>query len=102
VNTLRPTPRHFTPAEINALVEDFDRSTRVIDLQRRYTIEVERVPTLTRLREYTARDLCSFDADPSSQWHVIGRGESPQDAVLDVLDRLADLYERIDAERRRS
>jgi hypothetical protein len=69
------------------------RSTPVIDLQRRYKIEVERQPTLHRLSEYTARDLLSFDADPSSRWHVIGSGTSPQAAVLDLLDKLTEFRE---------
>lgn len=67
-----------------------DRSTRVIDLQQSRRIEVEREPLLGRMVSYVARDLISFDPDPESRWHVIGRGDSPQDATLDLLDQLAE------------
>lgn len=92
------TPHALTDAEINALVDHGlmpaairDRSARVIDLQRRMKIEVERAPTLHRLSEYTARDLITFDPDPEMRWHVIGSGTSPQAAVLDLLDKLTEL-----------
>lgn len=64
------------------------RSTPVIDLQRRYKIDVEPCHG----GGYQAIDLNSYDGAPDSSLRArtIGYGTTPQAAILDLLDQLAE------------
>lgn len=65
------------------------KSARIIDLQRRYDIAVNQLPTLFRLEEWEAYDRVTFDHDPNSRWHIKGRAHSSTDAVGDLLEKIA-------------
>lgn len=65
------------------------KASRIIDLQRRYDIALNRVPTLYRFGEqWEAIDRVTFDHDPTSRWHIVGRGSSTQEATSDLLEKL--------------
>jgi hypothetical protein len=91
---LRPTPQHATDAEVHGyweLATALMRATNpemFIDLQRRYEIKTERRPSLLRLPEWQAIDALSFDPEPGATHHVIGVGETEQDARMDLLEKL--------------
>lgn len=62
--------------------------TYVLDLQRKYAFEITR-HGLDRRPEFHCVDMLTFDPDPDSRWHLIGKGETEGDAKLDLLERIA-------------
>lgn len=61
----------------------------VIDLTRPIELEVKPCACPRGCR-FEARDLRSFDDDPSSRWHIIGRGDDEQEARVECLQQIAD------------
>jgi hypothetical protein len=66
-------------------------SASIIDLRRRYDIAVNRLPTLFRQEQWEAIDRVTFDHDPESRWHIVGRGEGPAGSTEAVQDLLAQI-----------
>jgi hypothetical protein len=95
------TPNHCSDDTINQLWEGgpilpnvlnpetmFSGATdRLIDLHRKYDFEYTRFPS--RPGSWVCRDLITFDPDPESQWHIIGYGDTREQALLDVLEQIA-------------
>jgi hypothetical protein len=65
---------------------------RLIDLHRKYDFEYTRFPS--RPGSWVCRDLITFDPDPESQWHIIGYGDTREQALLDVLEQIASVVAR--------
>lgn len=64
----------------------------VIDLTAEYDIEVVRC-SCPRGCKFEARDLKSFDFDPTAKWHIVGNGDTDPEARADLLQKLADAKE---------
>lgn len=60
----------------------------VIDLRRKYIFQFERLG-LDRLPEFRCIDVLTFDPDPDSSWHIIGKGSTRGDAQADLLEKIA-------------
>lgn len=61
---------------------------RVIDTRKRYDIETEKLPALFRQQQFRCRDRVTFDPDPEGRWHISGYGETPNEAMADLLEQL--------------
>jgi hypothetical protein len=110
---VKPTPDHCTDAEIHALFDALNPSfaatvaaldavaplvnpetlasgrvneiAPVIDLRRRYSIRYEHHGSHRGVHHWTCIDEVTYDGPESD----IGTGESPQEALLDLLEKLA-------------
>lgn len=60
--------------------------TAEINLKRRYSIRYEYMPN----GEVWVFDDNSFDSDPESVWNCIGKDRDPHEALLDLLDQIAE------------
>jgi hypothetical protein len=65
---------------------------RLIDLQRKYDFEYTQF--LSRPVSWMCRDRITFDPDPESDWHIIGYGDTREQALMDVLEQIAYLVAR--------
>jgi hypothetical protein len=100
------TPNHCSDDTINQLWEGgpvlpsvlnpetmFSGATeRLIDLQRKYDFEYTQF--LSRPVSWMCRDRITFDPDPESDWHIIGYGDTREQALMDVLEQIAYLVAR--------
>jgi hypothetical protein len=77
-------PRDIPPAALNPET----MLSYVIDLRRKYIFQFERLG-LDRLPEYRCIDVLTFDPDPDSTWHIIGKGSTRGDAQAHLLEQLA-------------
>jgi hypothetical protein len=51
-----------------------------------------------RTETWEAMDLSSFDYEPGSRWHIVGTGDTPNDAVKDLMEGLRDAQAAQDLE----
>lgn len=64
--------------------------TPEINLKPRRDIKTRELPYASHSERHEAWDAISQDNDPESRWNIVGRGNTRQAAIRDLLEKLAE------------